>query len=63
MAKKSPDTKKEAENLPNKIIVTCPYAFLDEDENMRAWGANQLVEDKDEIALLVSRGVEHEVVN
>jgi hypothetical protein len=47
--------------LPPVIVLTCPYGFIDEDEVTHMWGANQVITDAAEIALLIELNVEHTV--
>ncbi|MGZ5029000.1 MAG: hypothetical protein ACXWAT_00865 [Methylobacter sp.] len=59
--KKPKAEKPKAAELPTKIILTCPFAFYDEDERLHSWQAGQVVEDQAEIAVLVAAGAEHTI--
>lgn len=52
-------TKDPEPPLPTKIRLTCPFGYLDDDEQQHYWQANQVVTDPAEIADLVAHGAEH----
>jgi hypothetical protein len=48
--------------LPSRIKLVTPYGFYDDDDQLRMWQAGHETDDPDEIELLVTRGVEHSVL-
>lgn len=48
--------------LPKRIKLVTPYGFYDDANQLRMWQAGQETDDPDEIELLVTRGVECELL-
>lgn len=51
-----------AEALPRAVRLTRPHGFIDENGIIRHWRAGYVADDAEEVALLVGRGAQHEVV-
>lgn len=55
-AARTPDAKKpKAAALPASVKLASPYAFYDDDNNMRSWSHGQVVTDPEHIAVLLER--------
>lgn len=60
MAKSQPITKEpEGAPLPATIQLTCPFGYLDDNDQNHFWQAGQIVTDPAEIADLIAHGAEH----
>lgn len=46
--------------LPTKIVLTCPFGYMDDNDVPHMWGANQEITDPTEIADLIAHGAEHD---
>lgn len=59
--KKSPVITKEPDHAvtPTKIVLTCPFGYLDDAGIPHMWAADQQVTDPAEIADLIAHGAEH----
>ena len=56
-------TKEPSGTVPTKIVLTCPFGYIDDNEVTHMWGANQEVTDPAEIADLIAHGAEHKDVS
>ena len=60
-APKPPITKEpEGGAVPTMIKLTCPFAFYDENDELKSWQAGQEITDAAEIKTLLDAGAEHE---
>ena len=50
-------TDEDVEALPASVKVAAPYAFYDDNGKLHSWAAGQVLDDAEEIAILVDRGV------
>jgi len=46
---------------PQEIMLTSPYGFIDEAGRNRSWLAGARIRNPSQVALLISRGAEHQV--
>lgn len=53
---------KKAKDTPKRIKLSSPYGYYDDDGVFHNWVAGHETGDADEIATLVGRGAEHEVL-
>ncbi|MGI4793132.1 MAG: hypothetical protein ACRYG8_03420 [Janthinobacterium lividum] len=51
-----------AKVLPRAVRLTRPHGYIDEEGRHRTWRAGHVAEHADEVALLVGRGAQHEVL-
>jgi hypothetical protein len=54
--------KAQPGDLPKVIRLPSMFSFYDEEGTHRVWGPGADISDPDDVAELVGRGVEHEVV-
>lgn len=48
--------------VPEAIRLHYPHGFIAEDGSRHFWGAGQVVREPDQVALLISRGAPHDVM-
>jgi hypothetical protein len=58
----APEAKKHSGDLPAKIRLVEPHGFIDDAGEHRYWQQGQNVTDPDDIAILVDRAANYEVV-
>ena len=50
------------EALPRAVRLTRPHGFIDDEGTIHHWRAGHVAATADEVALLVGRGAQHEVL-
>ena len=53
-------TEPDGAAIPAPIKLTCPFAFYDENNELKSWQAGQEITDPAEIKTLLDAGAEHE---
>ena len=62
IASMPPEEKPLPPGTPKKIRLLSPHGFIDDNGRARNWNAGDVISTGQEIALLVGRGAEHEVL-